>query len=190
MTIALGAIPEHDWRRTWAPSRTILLTMTSKTLKEVVEKMRLPVVVQGKANVFYDLRVVHRKTREEIHEHLQFVLRQLAAMTDRWHVVSLSLPKFFDFSRNVMGLAQAQSLAAVLGQCPALAHLDLSRNDIGQDGTEILADVLGQCTALAHLNLSDNDISSAGTETLLGVTVECCRIAQPSYTSISAKIQI
>jgi hypothetical protein len=33
---ALGAIPAEDWRRTWAPTRTIMMRNTSKKVKEVV----------------------------------------------------------------------------------------------------------------------------------------------------------
>ena len=42
----------------------------------------------------------------------------------------------------------AESIAGVLGQCQALAHLNLSNNEIGPDGSESLARVLDQCTAL------------------------------------------
>jgi hypothetical protein len=126
-------------------------------------------------------------------------------MTDRCHIVTLSMSLLFHFSLNVIGLAQTQSLAVVMGQCPVLAHLDLSDTCIGQHGTEILADVLGQCAPLAHLNLERNGIGDAGAERLAGVlgqctasisaTIgsgqrrfpDCCRIAQPWFTSISAK---
>ena len=48
----------------------------------------------------------------------------------------------------------AEGLAEVLGQCPALAHLDLSRNSaFGAPGAGRLAGVLGQCRGLVHLNL-------------------------------------
>jgi hypothetical protein len=43
---ALGALPPDDWSRTWAAGRTIMLRRTSKRVKEVVDKMRLPAVVR------------------------------------------------------------------------------------------------------------------------------------------------
>jgi Ran GTPase-activating protein (RanGAP) involved in mRNA processing and transport len=53
----------------------------------------------------------------------------------------------------------AERLAGVLAQCPALAHLDLSGNsDFGPAGAERLAGVLGQCRELLHLNLSSDYI--------------------------------
>jgi hypothetical protein len=44
---ALGAVPAEDWCRTWGAGRTIMLRRTSKRVKEVVDKMRLPAVVQN-----------------------------------------------------------------------------------------------------------------------------------------------
>jgi hypothetical protein len=41
----LRVIPTEDWYRTWAASRTIMLTRTSKGVKEEVQKMCLSVVV-------------------------------------------------------------------------------------------------------------------------------------------------
>ena len=49
----------------------------------------------------------------------------------------------------------AERLAGVLAQCPALAHLDLrGDSDFGAAGAESLARVLGQYASLAHLDLS------------------------------------
>ncbi len=70
----------------------------------------------------------------------------------------------------------AEKLAGVLAQCPALVHLDVSRNRIGVGGTERLAEVLGQCPALAYLNLRDNQMGDAGTERL-GVLAQCPALA-------------
>jgi hypothetical protein len=76
---ALGSIPAEDWSRTWAAgrttSRTIMLRRTSKRVKEVVDKMRLPVVVRLSRSFWYDTR------SGTAAEKLQFVLRQLMFMT-------------------------------------------------------------------------------------------------------------
>jgi Ran GTPase-activating protein (RanGAP) involved in mRNA processing and transport len=48
----------------------------------------------------------------------------------------------------------AESLAEVQVQCPALTHLDLNDNhNFGAAGAERLPGVLGQCRELVHLNL-------------------------------------
>jgi len=71
---ALGAIPAEDWCRTWAAGRTIMLRKTSKRVKEVVDKMRLPAVVRLSRSSWDD-------ARNPAAEKLQFVFKQLAALT-------------------------------------------------------------------------------------------------------------
>jgi hypothetical protein len=52
--------------------------------------------------------------------------------------------------------AGAESLAGVLVQCTALAHLNLWSNNIRDAGIESIAGVLPQCAALVSLDLGDN----------------------------------
>ncbi len=83
---ALGALPAYEWSRTWAADRTIMLRMTSKRFKEVVDKMRLPAVVLLSRSFWGNRNGTAAKKR-------QFVLKQLAAMTARWHITTLELPE-------------------------------------------------------------------------------------------------
>ena len=80
---------------------------------------------------------------------LDFVFRQLAAMTAWCRITTLELPDC-----EMVG-EDSEILAGVLAQCPAqaLLHLDLSYNKIGQYGLYYLPGLL-QCTALTRLNLS------------------------------------
>jgi hypothetical protein len=153
---ALEAVPAEDWCRTWVAGRTIMLRRTSKRVKEVVDKMRLPAVVRLSRSFWNDAR--NSTTAEK----LQFVMRQLTLMTASCRISTLELP------RCGMKGQDAEGLAGVLAQCPALAHLDLSGNpNFGAAGAERLVGVLGQCTALAHLDLSgNNDIGTAGRDRL------------------------
>ena len=64
----------------------------------------------------------------------------------------------------ILDQAGAESLAQVLGQCAALAHLNLGDNAITTGGAERLAEVLAQCTALAHLDLNCNNIGAGGAD--------------------------
>ena len=57
----------EDWHRTWSPCRTMILTITSKRVKEVVEKILLPVVVCFKGTSSWDTDTLERQH--------QFVLR-------------------------------------------------------------------------------------------------------------------
>jgi hypothetical protein len=73
----LEAVPADDWRRTWAAGRTIMLRRTSKRVKEAVDKMRLPAVVRLSRSFRGDAHNCLERAK------LQFVLRQLPAMTAR-----------------------------------------------------------------------------------------------------------
>ncbi len=53
---ALATIPTEDWRRTWPADQTFMLRITSKRVKEVVDNMRLPVVVCLNRNLFDNTR--------------------------------------------------------------------------------------------------------------------------------------
>ena len=68
---ALGAVPAEDWCRTWAAGRTIMLRRTSKRVKEVVDKMRLPAVVRLSRSFWDDAR------NGTAAEKLKFVMSQL-----------------------------------------------------------------------------------------------------------------
>jgi hypothetical protein len=52
----LGDLPPDDWSRTWVAGRTIILRRTSKRVKEVVDKMRLPAVVHLSRSFWDDVR--------------------------------------------------------------------------------------------------------------------------------------
>jgi hypothetical protein len=84
---ALEAIPAEDWCRTWAAVRTIMLRRTSKRVKEVVDKMRLPAVVRLSRSFWDDARNGTKDAK------LEFVWRQLAAMTARCLITTLALPE-------------------------------------------------------------------------------------------------
>jgi hypothetical protein len=53
-TAALAAVPAEDWSRTWAADRTIMLRMTSKRVKQLVDKMRPPAFVRFSRRSFWE----------------------------------------------------------------------------------------------------------------------------------------
>jgi hypothetical protein len=163
---ALGAIPAEDWCRTWAAGRTIMLRRTSKRVKELVDKMRLPAVVRLSRSFWGDAR------NGTAGEKRQVVMRQLTALTAQCRISTLAL------SRCDMKGQDAERLAGVLAQCPGLAHLDLSANlNLRAAGAERIAGVLGQCRELVHLNVSHNGIGAGGAERLAGVLGRCRELA-------------
>ena len=147
-----------------------MLRMTSKTVKEVVDKMRLPAVVRLSRSFWNDARNGMEKEKR------QFVLRQLAARTALCRITTLEL-RSSPHSCVITGPHAEWLAGGVLAQCRALVHLDLSGNAIGALGVESLAGVLGQCAALAHLDLSENEIGAAGAESLAGVLAQCAALA-------------
>ena len=82
---ALEAIPPDDWCRTWAAGRTIMLRRTSKRLKEVVDKIRLPAVFRLSRSFWDDAR------NGTAAKKLKFVLRQLPLMSDWCRIFELAL---------------------------------------------------------------------------------------------------
>ena len=147
----LAAVPAEDWCWTWAAGRTIMLRSASKTVKEVVDKMRLPAVVRLSTSFWDDAR---RNGTEK--EKRQFVLWQLTAMTARCSDTTLELRNCAITGPHAEWLA-----GGVLAQCRVLVHLDLS-NRIGDAGAESPAGVLAQCPTLSHLELSCNGIDAVG----------------------------
>ncbi len=133
-----------------------MLRRISKRVTEVVDKMRLPAGVRLSRSFWADARNGTEKAK------LPFVLRQLAGVGSPVHISTLELP------RCGMEGQDAERLAGVLAQCPALAHLDLIGNyHFGAAGAERLAGVLAQCRELVHLNLSNNlYIGTSGQERL------------------------
>ena len=81
----LGTVPTEDWCRTWVTDRTIMLRMTLKRVKEVVDKIRLPVVVRLNRSFWDDTRNVTSA------EKIKFTMRQLTLMTSWCRISTLEL---------------------------------------------------------------------------------------------------
>ena len=156
LAASLEAIPAEDWVRTWPAGRTIMLRSTSKGVKDVVDKMRLPAVVRL-------TRGFWNETGSTADQKLEIAMRQLLFMTGICRITTLELPMCR------MKEQHAQKLAGVLIQCRELVHLDLQHNHIHTAGAGWLAGALGQCAALAHLDLYNNQIGPHGAESVAGV---------------------
>jgi hypothetical protein len=160
-----------------------MLRRTSKRVKEVVDKMRLPAVVRLSRSFWDDdppneWRCVAGPVPGTERAKCQLVLRQITLMIGWCRISRLELP-----SCRMEG-QDAERLAEVLAHSPTLAHLNISDNYFfGAAGTERLAGVLGQCRELVHLNLYGNQIRSVGQRALQ----ECWRSSR-WLTSMSAAI--
>ena len=111
---ALGSIPPELWEiflmnSTWAAGRTIMLRRTSKRVKEVVDKMRLPAVVRLSRSFWDDARNGTEKEKR------QFVLRQLTFMTARCRITTLELRRCANTA--ITGPHSEWLAGGVLAQC-------------------------------------------------------------------------
>jgi Leucine-rich repeat (LRR) protein len=170
----LSAVPSLDWNRTWAADRTIMLRMTSKRVKDIMDRVRLPAVVRIRRSF------LNEEGCGKVSKRLKQIFAQLVLLVDRCRITAIELSGCQIKGKFV------ESLAGVLAHCPELARLVLSSNEIGPDGAERLAGVLGQCTALSHLDLSDTSlrgfsidsaISSDGAGRLAEVLPRCLSLS-------------
>ena len=167
---ALGAIPANDWWRTWAADRTNMLRMTSKPVKNAVDKLRPPAIVRL-SRAFLDTVVCCKRGR------LLHILTELEKMTSRCRITILAL------ENCGIGGQDAERLAGVLAQCPALSELFLKGNQLGADGAGRLAGVLAQCPALSDLDLGYNQIGDQGAGRLAEVPPQCPALSHLDLSS-------
>ncbi len=97
-TAALAAVPTEDWDRTWVADKTIMLRMTSKGVKELLDKMRPSAVVRWKRS-FLEIEeensmLIGRAIERRAAEKLQIVLRHLVVLTAGCRITTLEL--FFE----------------------------------------------------------------------------------------------
>lgn len=170
---ALEAVPADDWGRNWPDNRTIMLRMTSKQIKEIIDNMRLPVVVRLNMSflnkIYNRIPLLHATVsfRDCIfNEKLQFVIRHLGVLATVCKITSLELPCS---NMNI----QLERLKEILDQCKSLTNLNLYNNILGTTGVISLIGVLGQCSVL---NLANNNISTEGAKYLIDVLTQCTNL--------------
>jgi len=176
----LSTVPEGDLYRTWSAKRTIMLRGTSKRVKELLDMMRLPVVVC--LNMRFWNNIINDNSRAN--EKIQLVMMYLNVLVTKWNITSFELTKcIFLSSQELLGVVvhfqssaltrivlnlnkideeDAEILAGVLTQCPLVSYIDISNNHLCDKGVESLARVFGQCKTLAYLNLKSNNINNSG----------------------------
>jgi Ran GTPase-activating protein (RanGAP) involved in mRNA processing and transport len=159
----------------------LLLSLTSKDIKDEIDKMRIPVKIclskVIKEMVFNIPQAIITRFKitsldfamSDISEEYFIKLLQLIPLCDA--LTDL------DLKNNRIGSEGAKKLATVLlanrvtlespketelGQCKLLTKLDLKNNNIGPKGIESLTAVLGVCNALIFLDLSENELGDTG----------------------------
>ncbi len=126
---------------------------TSKSVKEQMDKMRLPAVVR-ECRRWSD--AMRRSTWPDSKK-LEIVMNQLPLMTVWCHLTTLKVYGLCDCPRKKTPETFAGVVEGVLGQSAgSLTHVALDSNWIGPDGVRRLAGVLTKCTTLRYLRLSAN----------------------------------
>ena len=162
-TEVIETIPADDWSRTWADNRTIMLRMTSKQIKEIIDKMRLPVVV------ILNMSFWNKICNGTLIEKKQLVTRHLEVLATTCQITRLELP--YAYATNIH--CYLERLKQVLTQCKSLTNLNLYNNNLGIVGVTSLLGVLGQFSVL---NLSHNYICTEGTASLVEVLTQCTHL--------------
>jgi hypothetical protein len=194
---ALETVPDEDWARNWPANRTIMVRKTSKKIKKIIDKMRLPADVHWSWKFWNDSRNGTVSTTEK---KLDFMMRQLKPMASLYNITTLvlkccniqinlqqlikvirhcpSLQKL-NLKRNNISAEGAAMIAKALRRCHnlELTYLDLSINKIGDVGAARVANLLRQCPKLTHLDLSLNKISDKGIKRLTSVISKCQNLA-------------
>ena len=138
-TEVIQIVPGVDLCNTWAANRTIMLRMTSKKIKDAIDKIRPPTEVILNMSFWSDIRDCTAS------EKIQLVTRQLSMLATTCLITRLELP------RSKMNIKE------ILDQCKSLTNLNLHDNNLGTTGVISLIGVLGQCSVL---NLAHNNIGT------------------------------
>lgn len=159
-------VPGVDLCNTWAADRTIMLRMTSKRVKEAIDKIRPPTEIILNKSFWTDSFHYNSTTNEK----LEFIMRQLISLVNTCQITRLELP-----CCNMS--IQLERLEKTLTQCKSLTNLNLYNNNLGATGVASLVEVLGQCSVL---NLAHNNIGtvrlSKGDTSLVEVLTQCTNL--------------
>ncbi len=136
-----------------------MLRMTSKRVKDAVDKLRLPTVLSLNKAFWNNVRYGTPADK------LQHILTQLEKMTYKCSMTKLVLSGLPRAAACSMSCQDVERFAGVLEQCTALSDLTLDCAAVGAEGAGILAGVLSQSPAqstLRSLSLYYNRIGDDG----------------------------
>jgi hypothetical protein len=133
----LSIVPSEDLSRTWAENRTIMLRITSKQIKNIIDKKYLPTVIYLKYIKPVDIK---------------FIMNQLSSLVTTCQITSLDLPDI-DMKKRF------EKFKEILTKCK-LYKLNLYNNNLGDEEIESISEILvknGQCSVLhlAHNKITD-----------------------------------
>jgi hypothetical protein len=142
----LNIVPSEDLCRTWPENRTIMLRITSKEIKDIIDKKYLPTVIYLKYIKPVDIK---------------FIMNRLSSLVITCQITSLYLPDF-DMKKRF------EKFKEILTKCK-LYKLNLYNNNLGDEEIESISEILiqqinGQSLVL---NFAHNKITEIGLKSLL-----------------------
>jgi hypothetical protein len=139
----LSIVPSEDLIRTWPANRTIMLFLTSKQIKDIIDKKYLPTVIYLKY-----IKPVN----------IKFIMNRLSSLVTTCQITSLDLPDI-DMKKRF------EKFKEILTKCK-LNKLNLYNNNLGDEEIESISEILinGQCSVL---HLAHNKITEIGLKSLL-----------------------
>jgi hypothetical protein len=140
----LSTVPSEDLTRSWPANRTIMLRMTSKQIKNIIDNKYLPTVIYLKY-----IKPVN----------IKFAMIQLPSLVTTCQITCLDLPDI-DMKKRF------EKFKKILTKCK-LNKLNLYNNNLGDKEIESISEILmknGQCSVL---HLAHNKITEIGLKSLL-----------------------
>jgi hypothetical protein len=135
-------LPIEDLNNTWPADRTIMLRMTSKKVRGVMDKLPLPTVFRFNRN--YSIwNNNHPEMCRSVIQHIQSYLR-----VSKGYITVLDL-----FKMVVMNEYLQDLVSLIRRSSTSLTHLNLSRNSISDEELKILAKELINCRALTCIDM-------------------------------------
>jgi Leucine-rich repeat (LRR) protein len=152
--------------KTWPETRTLMMQLVSKTMRELVNEVKPNALVRLKYklyNVKFVLRELTRLAKEVTITHLKlshapmrFFRSKLRLMTGLSHCRNIQA---LNLTATFLGRGRGiEFLAKLLPLLRDLKELNVSKNFIGLPSCRLLTEGLGKCTSLEILNLNDNGI--------------------------------
>lgn len=177
----LDTVPQGDLYRTWAANRTIMCLRVSKTTREKIIKLYLPIHITSNFRFFINVFDCNNKcTHEEDKEKLEFMISKIEKLSKICVIIKLKLRvckiekimlklyeilkknKFLeviDLSYNQISSCQAVYLAKNIKECSVLKELILENNEIC-DGVKSITEMLP--LTVTRLNLNSNGLGDYG----------------------------
>lgn len=165
----LTTVPVEDWYRNWPANRTIMLSMTSNEIRNIINKMNIPAIVHWKWKFWSE--PLNGTTEVK----LKFIMTQLKQITYLYKITTLVLRRC-DIQINI------EEFIKVIKKCPMLEKLDLQRNNINTEGAIMIAKGLRKCHKLLHIDLYINKIGDKGAIKITKLLNNCPEL---SYLNLS-----